>query len=44
VDQAVVDIRLLRQPPRRDAGMADLDQQTLGRVEEGVLGGRARYR
>ena len=41
VDEAVVDARLLGQPPRRDPGVADLDEQPLGRVEERLLGGRA---
>ena len=38
VDEAVVDAGLLREAPGRDAGVADLDEQPLRRVEELVLG------
>jgi hypothetical protein len=35
MDEAVVEPRLARQPPRRDALPPLFDQKTLGRVEEG---------
>ena len=38
VDEAVVDAGLLGEPARRDAGVADVDEQPLGRVEERLLG------
>ena len=41
VDEAVIQARLVSEASRRDAGVADLDQKALGRVEKGVLGGRA---
>ena len=41
VDKAVVDSRFLGQPPRGDAGVADLDEQPLGGVEESLLRRRA---
>ena len=44
VDEAVVDARLLGQTPRRDARVAGVDEHALGRVEESLLGGRARGR
>ena len=44
VDEAVVDAGLLGQPPRRDARVAGVDEHALGRVEERLLGGRARSR
>jgi hypothetical protein len=40
VDEAVIEARLFGKPSRRDAGVADVDEQPLGRVEERVLGGR----
>ena len=44
VDEAVVDARLLGQAPRGDARVAGVDEHALGRVEESLLGGRARSR
>jgi hypothetical protein len=41
VDEAVIDPGLLGEAPRRDAGVADLDKQPLGSVEQRVLCGRA---
>ena len=41
VDEPVVDAGLLREPSRRDARVADVDQQALGRVEQGLFGRRA---
>ena len=38
VDEAVVHPGLLGDPPRRDPGCADLDEQPLGGVEERLLG------
>ena len=43
VHEALVGARLGGQPPRRDAGVADLDEQALGGVQKG-LGGRVRGR
>ena len=40
----MVDARLLGQAPSRDARVAGGDEHALGRVEEGLLGGRARGR
>ena len=44
VDEAVVDARLFGQAPRRDAWIAGVEEHALGRVEESLLGGRARSR
>jgi hypothetical protein len=44
VDEAVVDAGFLGQPPGGDPGGADLYEQPLGRVEQGLLGSRARRR
>ena len=44
VDEAVVDPRLLGQAPSGDARSAGVDEHALGRVEESLLGGRARRR
>jgi hypothetical protein len=41
VDEAVVDPGLLGEPTGRDAGVADVDEQLLRRVEERILRGRA---
>jgi hypothetical protein len=41
VDEAMVDSRLVRQPPCADAGVSDIHKQSLGRVEERVLRRRA---
>ena len=38
VDETVVRAGLLGDPPRRDSGRADLDEQPLGGVEERLLG------
>ena len=38
MDEAVVRAGLLRDPPRRDPGRADLDEQSFGGVEERLLG------
>ena len=40
----MVDPRLLGQAPRRDARVAGVDEHALGRIEESLLGGRARSR
>ena len=40
VDEAVVDARLLGEPARRDARVADVDEQPLGGVEQRLLGRR----
>jgi hypothetical protein len=43
VDEPVVDAGFGGELPRRDARVADLDEQALGRVEESPLRGRASY-
>ena len=40
----MVDTRLLGQAPSGDARIAGVDEHALGRVEEGLLRGRARSR
>jgi hypothetical protein len=44
VNEPVVEPGLLGQPARRDARVTDVHEQALGRVEEGLLRGRARGR
>ena len=41
VDEALVGARLGGEPARADPGVADLDEQALGGVEEGLGGGVA---
>jgi hypothetical protein len=38
MDEAVVHAGFFRDPPRRDPGRADLDEQPLSGVEERLLG------
>jgi hypothetical protein len=41
VNQAVVDARLRREPPRRDARIPGVGQQPLRRIQQRLLGGGA---